>query len=980
MIIRSGLLITSLFFAGILFAQNDVSNENNSVIYPSEFKITKPLHELVGEYPFVENKEKKESSDKVHRIPQTFLFTAEDGPEFGEDPLVRQTSMGTKNVASSKALIENWPGQYSGSRPMDPTGAAGPDHYVQAINASPFRVFDKVGNILLTANIGTLWNPSTTNDGDPIVMYDKYADRWFLSQFGTSGNQIYIAISTTSDPTGSYYAYTFTSPQFPDYLKFSIWENGYYMTSNQWTDKVFCFERDQMILGNPSARAISANFSTGTVSSFFVPLPADAADGGLPPAGTPLPFFCYTENSWGGGNVDGVKIWNMTVNWSAPSASISLNTTIPTSAFDGTYSSSWNDIPQPNTTQKLDGIGGVPTYRAQWRPWNGYNTILLNWGVKISTTQRSIRWVELRQDQGTGTWSLYQESTYAPDGDSRWLGSIAMDDNGSIGLAYCKSSSTTYPTLCYTGRNANDPLGTMTFSETVAANGTSSQSGINRFGDYSHTSLDPNGVTFWHTGEYISGSVLTRIYSFQIPDTTVPPIAKFVANKTISCISEIQFNDLSVNNPTSWLWDFGDGQSSTDQNPIHNYSANGTYTVSLTSSNSNGDNQIVKSNYITINIPASPTAIPGNRCGTGSANISASGSGTIFWYDSLTGGNQLGTGNNLATPIISITTDFYAENHIESASQYVGPSNDSTGGQFTNTATSIIFSCYNPCTIVSVSVNANGDGNRTFQLQNSTGTVLQSVTSFVPSGVSRVQLNFDVPVENNLKLYVAGNSQLYRLITGFSFPYSINGLINLTSCSTINRYGLVYDWEIREPDCISSRIPVAAIVDSLPPIANFTFSSNQLDFSFTSTSNGADYYLWNFGDGSTSTDMNPNYSYAGSGMYTVTLIVSSNCGADTIIQEVNAIGSSISNNSSHSPISIFPNPSNGIINISFKEALQYAKINIENTLGEIIYSEKIYPNQNDIFSFDLKKFSKGIYFVNVTSKNYSLSSKIIYLK
>lgn len=520
---KTTFLVSGFFAMGSLFAQNGTPSDV-TVIPCSEFHITKPLRELAAEYKVSDevdtyDEDLKESADRLNRAPQVFKYSVKDGPEYGNDANSMQRTMGTR---TPMAPLVNWAGQSGSGYPPDPTGAIGPNHYVQAVNATPLKVYNKTtGANMLTTSVGALFGTST-NDGDPIVMYDKYADRWFVSQFGLSGNKIFIAISQTNDPTGSYYTYTYTSPQFPDYLKFSIWQNGYYMTSNQATDKVFCFERDQMLLGNPSARSISANFTTGSVSAFFVPLPADA-DGGLPPAGTALPFFSYYDNAWGGGT-DAVKIWNMTVNWaSTPTATISGPTIINTASFDASYSASWDDIPQPGTTAKLDGIGGVLTYRAQWRKWTGYNTVVLNWGVKISSTQRSIKWCELRQDQSTGTWSLYQEGIYTPNTSSRWVGSIAMDDNGSIALCYAISDGTSVkPSLGYTGRLASDPLGTMSFAETVVISGTSIQTSNNRFGDYSQTTLDPSdGLTFWHTGEYFAGGTpKSRIYSFKLPLAT----------------------------------------------------------------------------------------------------------------------------------------------------------------------------------------------------------------------------------------------------------------------------------------------------------------------------------------------------------------------------------------------------------------------------------------------------------------------------
>ncbi|MFN5620640.1 MAG: GEVED domain-containing protein [Flavobacteriales bacterium] len=517
----------ALFAGTVMVAQSE--HQESGVIVSSAFHITRPLTEIFAENPVDESKLiKKESSDRQHREATKFEFTPADGAQYDNDPSTMQTAMGDKPSLGYKA---NWAGQTAaGFRPYDPSGAVGPNHYIQMINATVFKVYDKnTGTVLLTGTLGNLWSPATGNNGDPIVMYDKAADRWFLAQFGTSTDRkIYIAVSTTNNPLGSYYTYTYVSPQFPDYLKFSVWQDGYYMTSNQSTQKVFCFERTAMLAGTPGARSVYVNY-TPPKAGFFVPLPGCAADGTLPPAGTPCPIVSYEDNNWGTAYVDRVNIYNMTVNWTptTPTATITLASQLPLAAFNSTYNASWNDVSQPGTTQKLDGIGGAMMYRAQWKSWSGYNTMVLNWAVQISTSQRSIKWVELRQNQSTGVWSVYQEGIYTPDANTRWMGSICMDNNGSIGLSYLKSNATNiYPGLYYTGRRTCDPLGTLPVTETLVIAGTGSQTGGNRNGDYAHQCLDTDGVTFWSTSEFMGGTTgtsaaRTRIFSYQIAPCSI---------------------------------------------------------------------------------------------------------------------------------------------------------------------------------------------------------------------------------------------------------------------------------------------------------------------------------------------------------------------------------------------------------------------------------------------------------------------------
>lgn len=634
------LLLSSLSF--LILALNQISfsqKEESNVIICEDFHITRPLIEINAEFPVnnrkIEREMKKklkkkivESKDKKHRNPQHFEFSYEkDGYSFATDTTIIQKNDGSRPSPTQKINIA---GQSSSSRPMDPSGAAGNDHYIQMVNATVYRIYNKTtGAVVTTGTLGNLWSPATGNSGDPIVMYDRFADRWFLAQFGT-GNKIYIAISTTNDPTGTYYTYTFTSPQFPDYLKFSVWQDGYYMTSNQSSQKVFAFERNAMLIGTASARSIYKSFNPPDGGGFFCPMPGDT-DGntGLAPAGTPCPIFSYSDNAWGGGVIDGIQIYQMAVDWlpATPTATISFVSAVPTASFDASYNASWNDVSQPGTTQKLDGIGGIVSFRAQWRKWPTYNSVVLAWPVKISTTQRSIMWCELRQNQSTLAWSTFQQGVFTPDAYTRWLSSIAMDDLGNIALCYLKSGATTvYPSLGYTGRLATDPLNTMTYAETIAAVGTASQTGLNRVGDYSQTTLDPDGTTFWHTGEFMGGTstspVRTRIYSFQftLPTAAIVSVTSSDTDNSICLGTSVTFTAEATNGGTnpSYQWYVNNSPVGTDS-PIFTTSTltNGAQvTCVMTSDLSGVTSNPATSNAITISVanPVTPSvSIFGNQ-------------------------------------------------------------------------------------------------------------------------------------------------------------------------------------------------------------------------------------------------------------------------------------------------------------------------------------------------------------------------------
>src|SRR5690606_1954876 len=218
----------------------------------------------------------------------------------------------------------------------------------------------------------------------------------------------------------------------------------------------------------------------------------------------------------------------------------------------------------------------------------------------------------------------------------------------------------------------------------------------------------------------------------------------FDANVDSTCTGEVQFTDLSTNGPTSWFWDFGDGNNSSLQHPTHTYAASGTYTVQLTATNAIGNHVETKTNYINVNMPANPTVTGDVVCENNIANLSASGNGTLNWYNVATGGTIINTGNNFTTPVLTSSTTYYVEDVIASPTLSMGKPNNSGSGANFNNQQHLLFDVYAPMEIIEVDVYSGASGNRTIELRNSSNVLLQSTTVNIPTGQHTVQLNFTV--------------------------------------------------------------------------------------------------------------------------------------------------------------------------------------------------------------------------------------------
>src|SRR5881396_1689924 len=465
------------------------------------------------------------------------------------DPLLQDT-MAAPRSRSQLAIpiltppILNFDGARTGANPHDPIGDVGSSHYVQMIN-SVFTIYSKAGAVLAGPSaINSLWTSAgvttgpcaTQNLGDPVVLYDPLADRWLLSQLA-SPSHVCIAVSRTPDPvTGGYHLYEFNVGSFPDYFKLGVWPDAYYMAANFGGDvTAVAFDRANMLNGNP-ATFVQFNIAAlpGLMGNMM--LPGDL-DGTTPPlVGSPNPYYRQVDGDNFGG-ADRVEIWDFHIDWGNPSASrFSGPTNLPLAAFDSALCGffSFACIPQPGTSTTLDPVNEWPMWRLQYRNFGSHETLVGNFVVDVDGMDHAgIRWFELRRS-GSGPWAVFQQGTFAPQDPTiatwqhRWLGSIAMDKAGNIGLAYnISSSGTIFPSIRYAGRLTTDPVGLMPQGEEVLVDG-GNLIGSRRWGDYSSLNVDPvDDCTFWYTSDYVTTEGLrqTHIGTFRFPSCIATDLA-----------------------------------------------------------------------------------------------------------------------------------------------------------------------------------------------------------------------------------------------------------------------------------------------------------------------------------------------------------------------------------------------------------------------------------------------------------------------
>jgi hypothetical protein len=634
--------------------------------------------------------------DDVRRLPTSLPTQHDDLRNRGEEPRLPSVSFGDQSAqvlapaVAAPPVSSSFPGldfqNYGAGWPPDTNGDVGPTYYIQTVNTS-VGIFRKSDGALVGAfNFDTLMSQGhfgnlcdTDNFGDPVVVWDSSADRWIITDFAfvlnAQNNPVApyfqcFAVSRTGDPlSGGWYFYSLqTTDLFPDYPKLGVWPDGLYLTANMFGNnggpfnnvRVWALNKTQMYAGAaPTAVIFNLQAKFGN-ASVFTGIPSTYHNvTGAPPAGRPNFISVIWSSKL-------ARIWKFHVDWNNTANS---TLTGPSNVTLASWGVAPTSVPAKNGTA-LDTLRERLMVQSQYINQSGTESLYLTHTVANPSdpTLTSPRWYQINVTGGTVVTSgPMQQSTWAPDSTiARWMPSLALDKDGNMAIGYSASSSSLFPAIRYAGRLATDPPSTLGQTETSLIEGTTSQSGINRWGDYSLMTIDPDGCTFWYTNEHYQAATgtsnwQTRIGSFKYASCTANS-ATLTGTVTASATGN------PINGATVTA-----GAASTTTNASGQYTigslAAGTYTVTASAAGYvTGSASVTLSaggtttqNFALVASGAAPTSLTvaaasGTYGGTTtlSATLTSSGSGVAgktvnFTLNGNAAGGALTDGSGIAT-------------------------------------------------------------------------------------------------------------------------------------------------------------------------------------------------------------------------------------------------------------------------------------------------------------------------------------------
>jgi hypothetical protein len=680
-----------------------------------------------------------------------------------EDPVIQVGAVVTPATPTTTLSFEGLGnGQYGFSitgAPPDTEGAVGATQYVQWVNTS-FAIFNKSNGTLVAGPTAgnTLWSGfgggcQNNNDGDPIVLYDKLAQRWVFSQFSVSTTPYLqcIAVSTTSDATGTYNRYSFQYSNFDDYPKMGVWPDAYYETFNMFAGgttfvgaDACAYDRSAMLAGTAATQVC---FQQGTSVGGLLPSDVDGTT--APPTGSPNYMLYFGTNT--------LNLFKFHVDFTNTSNSTFTGPTVINVAAFNPLCGGGTCVPQPSTTQQLDSLADRLMYRLAYRNFGTHESLVVNHSVAAGSGG-GIRWYEIQNPSGTP--AVAQQSTFAPDSNYRWMGSVAMDQAGDLAVGYSVSSSSVSPSVWFAGRVQTDPASTLESEVNIISGSGSQTGGLSRWGDYSAMQVDPvDDCTFWFTEEYMAttGSFNwnTRIANFKFPGCGTTATPDFTIGAAPSSVTV-------------------------------NQGSSGTSTITITSLNGFTSATTLSASGLPAGVTASfstnPVTPPANGNATSTLTVTASSTATT------------------GTATVTITGTSGSTTHSTTINLTV---NTSAQPNFTIGASP---------SSVSVTQGGNGTSTITITSQNNFNSATTLSASGLPTGVTAsfstdpVTPPANGSVSSTLTLTASATATTGAAtvtVAGTSGSLTHSTTISLTVNSSVGLQTAVFDSTLKAPKCVN---------------------------------------------------------------------------------------------------------------------------------------------------------------------------------
>lgn len=420
--------------------------------------------------------------------------------------------------------------------------------------------------------------------------------------------------------------------------------------------------------------------------------------------------------------------------------------------------------------------------------------------------------------------------------------------------------------------------------------------------------------------------------------------------------------------------------------PLSLSPGNYTLTVQITSVNNTSDDRPEDNQFVTnFTVISSNTPFVNSVtvCENSNAVLTAQNPliGTIQWYTQAQGGTAVGSGNVFVTPPLTSNTNYYAD-VVQTTT--TGKPNNSGSGQYDIVSSDryLVFDCFNRFTLKKATVYSENAASGVIQLRSSDGVVLQSVPVSLNAGANVVTIDFDIMPGQNYQLGTSALANLYRNDNFAGYPINVPNILSIkTSNIGSTRYYSIYNWEIEYgTPCGRGGALVTVVPGNV--VADFTPSTTQVDLTntgyvtFSDNSQGANSWLWDFGDGVQDTQQNPAHIYTATGDYTVVLQAGNGTCSDMDTVTMHVFGiSDMENHFVESNLKIYPNPTDDQLFLDYDgnipDGLNLILVDI---MGKVIYDIRLIEAKNSISLGDLPD---GVYFVKVKTPSGEVTSRTI---